>query len=76
MICLNCILLALILGLSIVTITFIPVFEDFLLYIVIFWPSHFRLRDLVKKNLNSHRRRNSKTARMLLVAVAVIVTSS
>eukprot|EP00494_Astrolonche_serrata_P002467 UN02473 len=76
MACLNVILLSLILGSAMIATTFIPYLEKVLIHISVFYPYHWHLKDLIKKNLNAHRKRNEKTAKMLLVAVAFIVFGS
>jgi hypothetical protein len=73
---LNILLLLLILGLIMIAQILVPVFENAILDIIIFFkPRDRKMKPIVRKNLESHGSRNLKSSLMFTVTLSFLVFS-
>jgi ABC-type antimicrobial peptide transport system permease subunit len=72
---LNCILLAMLLGLCMIAVVLQPLVESLILNLIVWGPDR-KMKTLIKKNLAGHRKRSRKTFLMFSLAIAFVIFAS
>lgn len=69
---LNCILLAMLFGLCMISVVFQPALEGIILNLIVWGPDR-KMKTLIAKNLAGHRKRSRKTFMMFTLAIAFVI---